>query len=50
MMMGSTAEDAMPVTYPSLAPIFDEIERTGIAFSTPEFEMEVEKIAGFVEE
>lgn len=49
-MMGATAEKAMPATYPMLAQIFDEIERTGVAFSMPEFEMSVEKTTGFLEE
>jgi hypothetical protein len=49
-MMGSTAEKAMPTTWPFLSPVFDEVERTGVAFSLPAFEMTVEKSSGFVEE
>jgi len=30
--------------------MFDEVERSGIAFSMPEFEMTVEKNGGFIEE
>lgn len=50
MMMGSPASAVLPATYPFLSKIFDEIERTGVAFSPPEFEMSVEKVAGFLEE
>lgn len=49
-MMGSTAKDAMPATWPFLSQMFDDIDRTGKAFSTPEFEMIVEKTNGFLEE
>jgi len=49
-MMGATGADAMPLTWPFLRPMFDEVERSGVAFSMPEFEMTVEKNGGFVEE
>lgn len=49
-MMGATAETAMPLTWPFLKPMFDEVERSGVAFSMPEFEMTVEKSEGFIEE
>lgn len=49
-MMGATAEAAMPLTWSFLQPMFDEVERSGIAFSMPEVEMTVEKNGGFVEE
>jgi len=49
-MMGATAADAMPLTWPFLQPMFDEVERSGFAFSMPEFEMTVEKSGGFIEE
>lgn len=49
-MMASTCEAALPVTWPFLSPVFDEIERTGEAFSAGSFEMGVEKVAGFLEE
>lgn len=49
-MMGATAEAAMPATWPFLSQMFDEVERSGIAFSAPEFEMEVNKENGVLEE
>lgn len=49
-MMGSTAEAAMPLTWPFLQGMFNEVERSGVAFWMPEFEMTVEKTAGFTEE
>jgi hypothetical protein len=49
-MMGAKAEVAMPLTWPFLQNMFNEIERSGVAFSLPEFEMIVEKVAGFTEE
>ena len=49
-MMGSTAQLALPATWPFLSQVFDRVEETGIAFSTSDFEMSVEKTKGFVEE
>lgn len=49
-MMAATCETALPATWPFLSQIFNEIERTGEAFSVGEFEMSVEKVAGFLEE
>lgn len=49
-MMGAQAKDAMPATWPFLYSMFNEIERSGVAFSAPEFEMEVHKQDGFLEE
>ncbi|RDW87909.1 hypothetical protein BP5796_03603 [Coleophoma crateriformis] len=49
-MMGSTAQDAMPATWPFLSQVFKEVARTSVAFSFPEFEMTVEKTHGFMEE
>ena len=49
-MMGSTAQQALPATWPFLSQVFDKVEETGVAFSTPGFEMSVEKTKGFVEE
>ncbi|RDW72853.1 hypothetical protein BP6252_06760 [Coleophoma cylindrospora] len=50
IMMGSTAQDSMPATWPFLSQVFKEVARTGVAFSIPEFEMTVEKTQGFMEE
>lgn len=50
MMMGSTAKEALPATWPFISQVFDEVEKTGVAFSTPDFEMSVEKTRGFIEE
>lgn len=49
-MMGAPARVAMPATWPFLSQMFDEVERTGQAFSESEFEMEVHKENGFLEE
>lgn len=49
-MMASTCEAALPLTWPILSAVFEEIERTGEAFSAGSFEMGVEKVAGFLEE
>ena len=49
-MMGSIAASAMPATWPFLGPMFDEVARSGVAFSLPEFEMLVEKTTGVIEE
>ena len=49
-MMGASGEVAMPATWPFLGPMMDEVERSGIAFSLPAFEMAVEKTHGFIEE
>ena len=49
-MMGSAAKDAMPATWPFLSEMFNQVERSGVAFSNPEFEMMVHKKSGFLEE
>ncbi|GAB7356837.1 hypothetical protein MBLNU459_g7712t2 [Dothideomycetes sp. NU459] len=49
-MMGAAAEVAMPATWPFLSQMFDEVYRSGNAFSAPDFEMEVNKAHGFLEE
>lgn len=49
-MMGATCEAALPATWPFLSQMFNDIERTGNAFSLGSFEMSVEKVAGFLEE
>ncbi|KAG9605573.1 putative histidine kinase-like protein M3YPp, partial [Aureobasidium melanogenum] len=49
-MMGSTAEAAMPATWPFLKPMMQQVEDTKKAFHMPEFEMEVHKESGFLEE
>lgn len=49
-MMGATCEAALPATWPLLSQVFENIERTGDAFSVGAFEMTVEKVAGFSEE
>ncbi|KAG9514934.1 putative histidine kinase-like protein M3YPp, partial [Aureobasidium melanogenum] len=49
-MMGSTAEAAMPATWPFLKPMMQQVEDTKRAFHMPEFEMEVHKESGFLEE
>ncbi|KAG9852617.1 putative histidine kinase-like protein M3YPp, partial [Aureobasidium melanogenum] len=49
-MMGSTAEAAMPATWPFLGPMMQQVEDTKKAFHMPEFEMEVHKESGFLEE
>jgi PAS domain-containing protein len=49
-MMGSTAEEAMPATWPFLKVIMQQIQDTDVAFHMPEFEMEVHKESGFLEE
>lgn len=48
--MSSTAELALPLTWPFLGPMMDEVESTGVAFALPEIEMTVEKTKGLVEE
>ncbi|TKA72244.1 hypothetical protein B0A49_06071 [Cryomyces minteri] len=48
--MGARAEDAMPATWPFLSHLLDEVERSGQAFSMPEFEMSVHKNSSFLEE
>lgn len=51
ILMGSTAEKALPATWPFLRPLFEEIERTGTPFSNPDFEMMVYRDKeGFLEE
>lgn len=50
MMMGSTGEAALPLTWPFLGPVLAHVESSGVAFSMPEFEMTVEKQEGFIEE
>lgn len=42
-MMGAPAKLAMPATWPFLSQMFLEVERSGTAFSCPEFEMMVHK-------
>lgn len=49
-MMGASAENAMPATWPFLSQMFHEIERSGNAFSAHDFEMEVHKESGVLEE
>lgn len=49
-MMGATAEAAMPATWPFLKHIMQQVEDTTKAFHMPEFEMEVHKESGFLEE
>jgi hypothetical protein len=49
-MMGATAEAAMPATWPFLKPIMQQIEDITKAFHMPEFEVEVHKESGFLEE
>ncbi|KAH0359223.1 hypothetical protein KCU65_g10070, partial [Aureobasidium melanogenum] len=49
-MMGSTAEEAMPATWPFLKIMTQQVQDTKKAFHMPEFEMEVHKESGFLEE
>ncbi|TIA13541.1 hypothetical protein D6C80_06251 [Aureobasidium pullulans] len=49
-MMGATAADAMPATWPFLKVMMQQVQDTNTAFSLPEFEMEVHKENGFLEE
>lgn len=49
-MMGATARDAMPATWPFLKLLMQQVEDTTEAFHMPEFEMEVHKESGFLEE
>lgn len=49
-MMGATAKDAMPATWPFLKLLMQQVEDTTEAFHMPEFEMEVHKESGFLEE
>ena len=49
-MMGATAEAAMPATWPFLKVMMQQVEDSKEAFTTPEFEMEVWKEQGFLEE
>jgi signal transduction histidine kinase len=49
-MMGSTAEEAMPATWPFLEIIMQQVQDSDVAFHMPEFEMEVHKESGFLEE
>lgn len=49
-MMGATAEAAMPATWPFLKGMMQQVEDSKEAFTTPEFEMEVWKEQGFLEE
>ncbi|THV69362.1 hypothetical protein D6C99_09914 [Aureobasidium pullulans] len=49
-MMGATAADAMPATWPFLKVMMQQVQDTNTAFSLPEFEMEVHKANGFLEE
>jgi signal transduction histidine kinase len=49
-MMGSTAEEAMPATWPFLKVIMQQVQDSDVAFHMPEFEMEVHKESGFLEE
>lgn len=49
-MMGSTAEVAMPATWPFLSQVFARVYETGEPFSLACFEMSVEKVHGFIEE
>jgi signal transduction histidine kinase len=49
-MMGATAQEAMPATWPFLKLIMQQVQDTNKAFHMPEFEMEVHKESGFLEE
>jgi hypothetical protein len=49
-MIGSNPQDSMPATWPFLSKVFEQVERTNIEYSIPEFEMTLEKTAGFMEE
>ncbi|GAB7345141.1 hypothetical protein MBLNU457_3535t1 [Dothideomycetes sp. NU457] len=49
-MMGATAEAAMPATWPFLKGLMQHVEDSREPFVTPEFEMEVWKEHGFLEE
>ncbi|KAI4851751.1 hypothetical protein E4T44_01938 [Aureobasidium sp. EXF-8845] len=49
-MMGSTAEEAMPATWPFLKVIMQQVQDSDVAFHMPEFEMEVHKESSFLEE
>ncbi|KAI4752514.1 hypothetical protein E4T52_15232 [Aureobasidium sp. EXF-3400] len=49
-MMGSTAAAAMPATWPFLKIMMQQVHDTQVAFHMPEFEMEVHKESGFLEE
>ncbi|KAK5999993.1 hypothetical protein QM012_005081 [Aureobasidium pullulans] len=49
-MMGSTAEEAMPATWPFLKLMTQQVQDSKKAFHMPEFEMEVHKESGFLEE
>lgn len=49
--MASEAEHALPATWPFLRDLFNEVERTGQAFSNPDFDMMVHKeLEGVLEE
>jgi len=49
-MMGAEAKVVLPATWPFLSVMMQQVEDSTIAFSMPEFEMEVHKESGFLEE